>query len=138
VENKVLRWSRLTLVVSNVIDRIAPTPLSDECRDVLEVLIADHGLDGPSPPEWMVELFEDIAEGRVDRPRRQVPSGYPLGENGLANLLADIEESLFPLGVDDCGEDVSWPVPPFDVRVVVVRETSTPGPMVYLERLSSD
>jgi hypothetical protein len=134
--NDVERWSRLTRAVSPVLDRIGPVPFSDEDRDLLEILVSDHELGGPEPPGWMVELFEDIAAGRVSRPRRWVPGEYPRGENGLANLLADIEAELFPLGVDDYGEGVSWPVPPFGVRVII-RETSASGPWVYLERLHS-
>jgi hypothetical protein len=75
--NGVERWSRLTLAVLPVLDRLAPVPFSAEDRDLLEVLVSDHELDGPEPPGWMVELFEDIAAGRVSRPRRWVSSEYP-------------------------------------------------------------
>lgn len=129
------RWSRLTVVVAAVLDRMAPAPLSAEDRDLLEVLVADHLLDGPAPPEWMVALFEDIAASRFNRPRQLVPGEYPRGEMGLANLLADIEDELFPLGIDDYGEFVHWPIPPFGVRVVISRETRGPEPRLYLERL---
>jgi hypothetical protein len=109
--------------------------MTDEGRDLLEVIVGDHGLSGPSPPVWMVELFSDIRAGHTARPRRWVPDGYPLGEMGLANILADIEAELFPLGVDDYGEGVAWPIPRCGVRVVVIRESTAPGPWVYLERL---
>ena len=132
---RVDRWSKLTQAVVPILDRFAPAPLSDEDRDLLEVLVGDQELNGLEPPCWMVELFEDIAAGRVSRPRRWVPGGYPQGENGLACLLAEIEAEFFPLGVEDYGEDVSWPIPPFVVRLVVVRESAAPGPWLYLERL---
>jgi hypothetical protein len=130
------RWSPLTLAIASVLDRIAPVPLSDETRDLLEVVVEDHGLSGPSPPGWMVGLFGDILARRTTRPRRWVPDGYPMGEMGLANVLADIEQELFALGVDDYGEGVVWPIPGCGVRVVVIRESSAPGPWVYLERLA--
>jgi hypothetical protein len=119
------RWSLLTLAIAPVLDRIAPVPLSDETRDLLEVIVDDHGLSGSSPPEWMVELFSDILARRT-RPRRRVPDGYPLGEMGLANVLADIEQELFPLGVDDYGEGVTWPIPECGVRIVINRESVVP------------
>jgi hypothetical protein len=128
-------WSPLTLALVPVLDRIAPAPLTDEARDRLEAIVESHGLDGPAPPGWMVELFNDICARRTGRPRQSVPDGYPLGENGLANVLADIEEELLPLGVDDHGEGVTWPIPGCGVRVVVIRESTSPGPWVYLERL---
>jgi hypothetical protein len=129
------RWSPLTLAIAPVLDRIASQPLTDEGRDLLEIVVEDHGLSGPSPPSWMIELFGDILARRTALPRRWVPDGYPLGEMGLANVLADIEAELLPLGVDDYGEGVKWPIPGCGVRVVVIRESLAPGPWVYLERL---
>jgi hypothetical protein len=128
------RWSPLTLAIAPVLDCIAPQPLTDQGRDLLEIVVEDHGLSGPSPPQWMIDLFGDILACRTAVPGRWVPDGYPLGESGLANVLADIEAELLPLGVDDYGEGVMWPIPAIGVRVVVIRESSAPGPWVYVER----
>jgi hypothetical protein len=84
------RWSRLTQAIAPVLNGIAPAPLTDEVRDLLEVVVHDHGLSGPTPPDWMIELFDDILARRVDKPRRWVPDSYPFGEMGLANILADV------------------------------------------------
>ena len=85
-----------------------------------------------------MELLTDIMGRRVDKPRRKVPAEYPHGENGLANVLADIEQELFPLGVDDYGEGLVWTLPGCGVRVVVSRETRRPGPWLIVERLPTD
>ncbi len=125
------RWSRLTSALAPILDRVAPGPLSEEDRDLVEVLVADYGLDGPDAPAWMVDVLEEIAHGHVGRPRRGVPD-----ENKLSCVLEEIQDELFPLGLDDCGEDMTWLLPAFGVRLVVIRETSGPGPLVYLKRLN--
>ena len=123
------RWSRLTHALAPILDRVAPAPLSDEDRDLVEVLVADYGLDAPDPPAWMVEVLEDIIRGHVGRPRRGVAD-----ENNFACVLEEIQDELFPLGVDDYGEGMTWPLPAFRVRLVVIRETSAPGALIHLER----
>lgn len=130
------RWSPLTLAIASVLDRIAPATLTDECRDLLEIIVDDHGLNGPAPPTWIVELFRDIRTGQTAWGRRWVPPGYPLGESGLANVLADIEAELLPLGLKDDGEELVWPIPSCGVRLVVIRESLAPGPLVYLEQIA--
>ncbi len=116
------RWSRLTRAIVPVLEKIASHPILDDERDLFEVIIAEHGLDGESPPEWMVELFDDVLNQRVDGPRRFVPVGYPEGENGLSNILLDIQAEIMPLGYEDYGEGADWPIPSCGVRVDVSRE----------------
>lgn len=124
------RWSRLTQALVRVLDRVAPQPLSDQDRDLVEALVAEYELGGPTPPDWMVEVLGDIVSRNVSRKKRCVPD-----EPALACVLEGIQEELFPLGVDDYGEHLTWPLPAFGVRLVVIRETSAPGSLVHLERL---
>ena len=116
------RWSRLTRAIVPVLEKIAAHPILDDERDLVEVLIEEHGLDGEAPPEWMVELFNDVLNQRVDEPRRFVPWEYPEGENGLSNILLDIEAEIMPLGYDDYGEGANWPIPNCGVQVYISRE----------------
>ena len=119
---EVERWSRLTRAIVPVLEKIASHPMLDDERDLLEVLIEEHGLDGESPPEWMVGFFDDVLNQRVDGPRRFVPMEYPEGENALSNILLDIQAEIMPLGYDDYGEGAEWPIPNCGVRVYISRE----------------
>ncbi len=116
------RWSRLTRAIVPVLEKIASQPMPDDERDLLEVLIEEHGLGGDSPPEWMIRLFDDVLNQRADGPRRFVPMGYPEGENGLSNILLDVQAEIMPLGYDDYGEGADWPIPSCGVRVYISRE----------------
>ena len=124
------KWSQLTLSMLPVLDSLAPRQLTDKDRDFLELQVADYGLNGPNPPDWMIELFRDILKRKTSRPRRCVPNEIP-----LACVLVEIQDELFPLGVDDYGEGLCWALPTFGVRLVIIRETRALGSLVHLERL---
>ena len=123
-------WSQLTLAMRPVLDSFAPRPLTDKDLAFLELQVADYGLNGPNPPDWMIELFQDIVKRNTSRPRRCVPNDIP-----LVCVLVEIQDELFPLGVDDCGEWLTWALPVFGVRLKIIRETRSPGSLVHLERL---
>jgi hypothetical protein len=103
----------------SLVERIRGSALSQSDAERIETSLHDHDL-AAKPPDWMTELFDDILQGRTGR--RVIPAGYPSGENGLANVLATIEEELGTVGIDDYGEGINWPIPALGVRVVVIRE----------------
>ena len=51
-----------------------------------------------------------------------LPTGYPQGENGIANILADIDSDIVRIGVDDWGEGWQLDVPSLGVSAYVSRE----------------
>ncbi|MEZ0367869.1 MAG: ankyrin repeat domain-containing protein [Candidatus Sericytochromatia bacterium] len=119
--------SRLAQAMLPVLEKIAARSLSFEERALLEEILTDHGLEGASPPEWMLALFDDILASRGDKPACDVPTGYPGGENGLANILADIHSQFLALGVEDEGESVCWEIPSCGVTMFISRESGIPG-----------
>ena len=121
---EVERWSRLTRAIVPVLEKIVSHPILDDERDLFEVIIEEHGLDGEAPPEWMIGLFDDVLNQRVDGPTRFVPWGYPEGESGLSNILLDIQSEIMPLGYDDYGEGADWPIPSCGLQVYISRENS--------------
>lgn len=110
-----------------VLEKVAGRTLTQAELALLEEILTNHGLEGPSPPEWILNLCADILGGRCDQIGRKIPSGYPLGENGLANVLSEIELHLLPLRLNNQGEYQSWPIPACGVTVYIGRETQTPG-----------
>lgn len=114
--------SALTRSFLTLVEAVADRTLSESEQWKLEEIVRDHGLEGDDPPAWMIELFDRLLHRRVDRRRREIPEGYPRGENGLANLLSGIHETLVPLKVDDYGEGVDWPISQRGVRVIILRE----------------
>jgi hypothetical protein len=84
----------------------------------------------------MIQLFDDIRSRRIESTGRHLPSNYPFGENGLSNVLADIESELMPLGIEDYGEGISWPIPGCGVKVVILRETNASVPLLYIKTLA--
>ena len=88
--------------------------------------IAD-ALDGNGildAPVWMQEFVARIASSEYTEHLVRLPIGYPDGENGLMNTLLEIEETVVPLGIDDCGESITWHIPALNVLVYIGRETS--------------
>jgi len=70
----------------------------------------------------MLELLDRLLEGRPTPEAVVYPLGYPEGENGFINVIADVERALGWLGVDDQGEQLSWPLPALGVRLLLFRE----------------
>jgi len=124
--------SPLAVTLLPILEQIQGTLFSELQQRVLEDIISDHGLNDDNPSEWMVELFEAIPNQKRNFPSWDVPSSYPHGENGLANLLADISRELCPLQIQDYGEGATWSIPEFDVVVTVMRETSSGRAQVSL------
>jgi hypothetical protein len=114
--------SVLTRAVLPVIALARPDSLINP--DIVEGAVAGHELDGESPPEWMVAWFARIAARQPIRELFEVPGGYPDGDEGLINLLLDIEEAIGPLGLDDVGESFEWPVLAAGLVVLTIRETN--------------
>ena len=92
--------------------------------DLAGITKAVAGDDLLSPPDWMHEFVADIANARYTESLLQIPTGYPRSENGLINSLLEIDSSVCPLGIDDCGEQLQWTLPYNNVTVFVGRETS--------------
>jgi hypothetical protein len=116
--------SPLTRLLALLLEQVRGEPLAEETCALLEIIVTDHGLEGDHAPQWMFDFLNAIRERRVGRPRFSIPVGYPLGEEGLANVFADIEQELMSLGIDDYGEGMVWPIHRLGLRVVIIREWS--------------
>jgi hypothetical protein len=114
--------SALTRAVLPVVALARPDSFIDP--DIVEGAVAGHGLDGEAPPNWMVAWFARIATRQPTPELFEVPGGYPNGDEGLVNVLLDIEEAIGPLGFDDCGESFAWPIPAAGLVVLTIRETA--------------
>jgi hypothetical protein len=92
-------------------------------RDMIEEIVVGHDLDADRAPAWMFEFLSRIRNRHLT-PRSaeyEIPAGYPHGENGLFNVLADISE-VYSLGLDDYGEGLTWSISGLGIRVSVIRE----------------
>jgi hypothetical protein len=114
--NETLR-ERLLLLAAAALGRAA----TDEDEVLVQEAIGNHLVEDRTPP-WMIELLDRLLEARPTPEATRYPWGYPEGENGLVNILADMEAALGPLGIDDCGEQWSWALPALGVRLIVSRE----------------
>ncbi|MFS8071129.1 MAG: hypothetical protein ACMG6S_32570 [Byssovorax sp.] len=97
---------RLVRVVSAALGRV---PTEDDWFVVQEAI--ENHLDPEAGPSWMLERLDRLLEGRPTPEAVGYPRGYPEGENGFVNVVADVERALGSLGVDDRGEQLSWPLP---------------------------
>lgn len=88
---------------------------------IVDALNGDGILDAPV---WMQEFVGRIASSEYTERLLKIPPGYPDGENGLMNTLLEIDETVMPLGIDDCGESMVWHIPALNVLVYIGRETS--------------
>jgi hypothetical protein len=116
---------RLVRLVSAVHGR---APTADDWLAVQEAI--EGHLDPEAGPSWMLELLDRLLEGRPTPEAVAYPIGYPEGANGFVNVVADVERALGSLGVDDQGEQLSWPLPALGVRLVLFRE----GGEIYVVR----
>ena len=128
--------SPLTLVLADLLERGFGVT-GHELRDSLEAIVASHALDGDKAPTWMFELFTRILNRRLTpmSERYEIPSGYPLGGSGLANLLLGLDEAIGSLGVDEQGESLEWSIPELKIHVRIIREWRGPGEGVVIEAL---
>lgn len=132
-------YSRLTLVLTELLERGFGAAATDEVRDVVEIAVSDHDLDGDKAPPWVFEFLSRILNRRMT-PRTEgykIPSGYPHGEDGLCNVLLDIEQGLQPVGLDDYGEDLKWPIPGLGLQVSILREGIGEGYDVVIRPLQT-
>lgn len=106
-----------------------------EEKQVLRIL-ERHGL--ATSPAWMSRLLEKIANKETLARLERIPSGYPMGENGLVNVLLDINSEIVSLSLDEHGESLYWEIVPFDLVVSILRETAGPGNLVAIRKLGTD
>jgi hypothetical protein len=122
-------YSPLTLVLAELLECGYGVAATVESRGVIELAVSDHDLDGDKAPAWLFEFLSRILHRRMTprTERYKIPSGYPRGENGLCNVLLDIEQAFRPLGLDDYGEDMKWPIPGLGLEVSIIREGNSEG-----------
>ena len=117
------RWlCPLTKLLARVLESVLG-PLSQDQLMEVEDSVHSHGLDGDNPPSWMTKLLQTLVDG-VLTGRVSIPDGYPEGENGLTNVLADVGDQL--LGIEDVGESLVWTLPRLGVVLQIQRESGTP------------
>jgi hypothetical protein len=131
--------SPLTVVLSELLERGFGVPSNNELLGLLELAVSDHGLEGDKAPEWMFEFFSRILNRRwAPRSERyEVPRGYPHGEDGLSNLLIDIDQEVHPLKLDDYGEALMWPIRGLSLHVSIIREWNGEGYGVVIKPLQT-
>lgn len=112
-------WAPLTPRLVPILSALRPQALSAELW--MEV---QDAVDGHAPSRegqaWMVDLLDDLLAGRTSGAWQPLPEGYPDGDNGLVNILLDLEAEA--IGYDDQGEDAVWTLKPFGVQLQIVRE----------------
>lgn len=130
-------YSPLTLVLADLLERGLGATAGEKMRELLEIAIREHALEGENAPAWMFEFFSRILNHRLAprTERYEIPRGYPHGEEGLCNLLLDIDRDVHPLGFDDYGEGVMWPISDLGLRVGIIREWNGEGYGVVIDAL---
>ncbi len=106
---------KLLAVVSQVIGKSVP-------RDVATAVsesISAHSLS--TAAVWLVPLLDRLLAGLTTPHAVEIPAGYPSGENGLANFLADNAGESWA-DVEDYGEEAVWRLPPLGLEVFFSRE----------------
>lgn len=110
----------------------AGLPETEDLRARISEIVWEHGL--LTPPGWMTDFFSYIANGVDERTEMLFPTGYPEGENGIANILADIDTDVAHIGVDDWGEGWQLDVPALGVTAYVSREHGRQDLAVFTPR----
>ena len=95
--------------------------LKTDARRIADAVAGDELL---TPPDWMQQFVADIANGRSSDCLLRIPMGYPRGENGLINVLLEVDATVCPLGIEDSGEQLFWALPHNNVQVFIGRETA--------------
>jgi hypothetical protein len=72
--------------------------------------------------DWLIPLLQRLVDGAPTLRPVVIPQAYPAGENGLANLLADLDAEAW-MYVDDYGEGVLWRLPVAGLEVFICRES---------------
>lgn len=129
--------SPLTRVVIEVVELARPgsPPVNPA---IVEEAVTCHGMNGEAPPAWPLAWFRRIATRQPVSTLFEVPDRYPDGDQGVVNLLLDIEQAIGPLGVTDVGESLEWIIPGAGLRVLTLRETARGGYYGAIRPLGSD
>jgi len=90
----------------------------------IENAIDNHFLERDQIPDWMLQFFDNIIYMQELDKKIPYPVGYPNGENGMINILADLEsdEGFDFTGFNDSGESVEWKIAPLGLKVFINRE----------------
>ncbi len=132
-------YSPLTVVLSELLQRGFGVTANNELHGSLETLVVSHALDGGKAPTWVFEFFSRILNHQLAprSERYEIPRGYPHGEEGLCNLLLDIDRDVHRLGFDDYGEGVMWPIPGLGLHIGIIREWNGDGYGVVIKPLQT-
>ncbi len=99
-------------------------PAVDNARMRVQEIVAGHGL-AEDPPGWMVDFFTWVAEGRETPHLVYVPTEYPRGGAGLANILAGIDQRICKLeNYEEYGEGMEWDYAPSAVAIFISHESA--------------
>jgi hypothetical protein len=123
-EDMPLDLSRLTQSILPVIALVKGSPLSPDESVRVEAAVRDHSFEGQEAPTFLLAWFQVLADGKACDEVFFVPTGYPEGGSGLVNVLADINEHVVSLDIEDQGEWFSWRIPAFGLRAFIIRETN--------------
>lgn len=90
----------------------------------IEYAIENHILPEDEVPGWMLKFFDNITHKRELDKKIPYPNGYPFGENGLINILADLEmdHGFDFTGFNDYGEAVEWKIEKLGLKLFINRE----------------
>jgi hypothetical protein len=108
----------LLALASRELGRSAPASTADAIGEAIN----DHHLWEAN--HWLIPLLRRLLDREPTTAPVEIPRGYPAGENGLANLLADLHAEAW-IDVDDYGEGVFWRLPVAGLKVFISRESAS-------------
>lgn len=114
----------LLMIASRELGRPAPLSTVEAVRNSID----SHQLWEAN--DWLIPLLCRLIEGIGTSGPVEIPFGYPAGENGLANLLADLDGEPW-IAVDDYGEGMVWKLPVAGIEVFVSRESGVRDAHTY-------
>jgi hypothetical protein len=115
-----VQMSELERRVLAIASRELGGPVPQSTADAVRESIESHHLWEAN--DWLIPLLQRLLDATPTPGPVEIPWGYPGGENGLANLLADLEGQTW-LHVDDYGEGVLWRLPAAGLEVFISRES---------------
>ena len=107
----------LLTIAARELGHPAPPSTADAVRESIDA----HCLLEAS--DWLVPLLRRLVGGVTTDGPVEIRWGYPAGENGLANLLADLNAEPW-IDVYDYGEGMLWRLPVVGLEVFVSRESA--------------
>ena len=117
-----MRPSELERHLLAIASRELRGPVPQSTADAVRESIDSHHLWEANG--WLVPLLEGLLDGTPTAEPVEIPSGYPAGESGLANLLADLAAEPW-VDVEDYGEGVLWRLPAAGLEVFICREAAS-------------